>query len=83
MPGASLSRDIVLHRSAIHPRFEQYYFTLVEYGRGFRPHFVVVSVCPNDFGDEFEVVKGAGDDWDACSTGTTRISRARARRASL
>ena len=30
---------------------EQYYYSLLEYGERFRPHFVVVSVCPNDFGD--------------------------------
>jgi hypothetical protein len=37
---------------------EQYYFTLVEFGERFRPHFVVVSVCPNDFGDGQSVMRG-------------------------
>ena len=43
---------------------EQYYATLAEYGPRFRPHFVVVSVCPNDFGDAMDVILGKGDDWD-------------------
>jgi hypothetical protein len=43
---------------------EQYYHTLVEYGARFRPHFVVVSVCPNDFGDGDDVLQGRGNDWD-------------------
>jgi hypothetical protein len=29
---------------------EQYFATLQEYGPRFRPHFVVISVCPNDVG---------------------------------
>src|SRR5262245_8153856 len=40
---------------------EQYYYTLREYGERFRPHFVVVSVCPNDFGDGMAVMSGHGD----------------------
>jgi hypothetical protein len=43
---------------------EQYDFTLKEYGDRFRPHFVVVSVCPNDFGEELDVLSGGGDGWD-------------------
>ncbi|MEO6810334.1 MAG: hypothetical protein ABI353_14555 [Isosphaeraceae bacterium] len=43
---------------------EQYYYSLLEFGDRFRPRFVVVSVCPNDFGDEWEVLAGRGDDWD-------------------
>jgi hypothetical protein len=43
---------------------EQYFHTLKEYGERFRPHFVVVSVCPNDFGNGNEVMAGRGDDWD-------------------
>jgi hypothetical protein len=43
---------------------EQYYFSLREYGPRFQPHFVVVSVCPNDFGDDWDVISGKGDDWD-------------------
>src|SRR5262249_26323737 len=42
----------------------QYFFTLKEYGAQFRPQFVVVSVCPNDFGNEADVLAGRGDDWD-------------------
>lgn len=34
---------------------EQYYHTLIEYGDRFAPHVVVVSVCPNDFGRDYDV----------------------------
>jgi len=43
---------------------EQYYYSLLEYGERMRPHFVVVSVCPNDFGDGSETLNGAGDWYD-------------------
>ena len=43
---------------------EQYYFTLCEYGDQMRPEFVVVSVCPNDFGDGPAVLRGEGDWFD-------------------
>lgn len=43
---------------------EQYYHSLIEYGERFRPHFVVLSVCPNDFGPGGDVMAGRGDDWD-------------------
>ena len=35
---------------------EQYYYTLVEYGRKFPPQFVVVSIFANDFGGDVEAV---------------------------
>jgi len=40
---------------------EQYYYTLLAYGDRVRPSFVVVSVCPNDFGDGWAVLRGEGD----------------------
>ncbi len=41
---------------------EQYYYSLVAFADRFRPHFVVVSVFPNDFGGVSAVVdRGAGD----------------------
>lgn len=43
---------------------EQYYYSLKEYGDRFKPQFVVISVCPNDFGDGWAVLTGAGDWWD-------------------
>jgi hypothetical protein len=43
---------------------EQYHATLQEYGPRFRPQFVVVSLCPNDFGNEAEVMAGGGADWE-------------------
>ena len=44
---------------------EQYYYSLVEYGDRFRPHFVVVSVFGNDFAGQIDdvVTLGKGD-WD-------------------
>ncbi len=43
---------------------EQYYYTLAEYGERVKPQFVVVSVCPNDFGEGMEVLRGRGDWFD-------------------
>ena len=43
---------------------EQYYFSLCEYGERMRPQFVVVSVCPNDFGDGPAVLAGEGNWFD-------------------
>ncbi|MDG3003480.1 SGNH/GDSL hydrolase family protein [Paludisphaera mucosa] len=40
---------------------EQYYYALREYGERMKPHFVVVSVCPNDFGEGFDILKGRAD----------------------
>ena len=40
---------------------EQYYYSLEEFGPRMRPHFVVVSVCPNDFGTEFDILAGRPD----------------------
>jgi hypothetical protein len=42
---------------------EQYYYSLLEFADRFPAHFVVVSVCSNDFGDLFEVLRGKAD-WD-------------------
>ncbi len=39
---------------------EQYYYTFMEYIERFRPHFIVMSVCHNDFGDDQEVLSGKG-----------------------
>jgi hypothetical protein len=44
---------------------EQYYHTLVAFADRFRPHFVVVSVFANDFGDMVNLgTKGQGD-WES------------------
>jgi hypothetical protein len=42
---------------------EQYYYSLLAFVERFHPHFVVVSVFANDFGDIYEVANGHGD-WD-------------------
>ena len=42
---------------------EQYYYTLVQYGKRFAPRFVVVSFFANDFGDFQQALEGKGD-WE-------------------
>ncbi len=42
---------------------EQFFYTLREYGDRFRPQFVVLSLCPNDFGDIADALAGRGD-WE-------------------
>jgi hypothetical protein len=42
---------------------EQYYHSLVAFADRFRPQFIVVSICSNDFGEPFEVLQGNGE-WD-------------------
>lgn len=53
---------------------EQYFHTLREYGPRFDPHFVVVSVCPNDLGDENDVLQGRSDDLDEAAYWLDRIA---------
>ena len=53
---------------------EQYYYTLVEYYDRFRPQFVVVSVCPNDFGDGRLRDARAAATGPRGNTGSTRSS---------
>ncbi len=43
---------------------EQYYYTLVEYGRRFPPQFVIVSIFANDFGGDVESVLHGNGDWE-------------------
>jgi hypothetical protein len=54
-------RASVLNTGHIGYSPEQYYFTLREYFERFRPHAVVLSVCPNDFGNALAVLAGKGD----------------------
>ena len=42
---------------------EQYYYTLVEFGRRFPPQFVVVSIFANDAGGDVEGVLHGNADW--------------------
>jgi hypothetical protein len=43
---------------------EQYYYTLLEFGRRFPPQFVVVSIFANDFGGDVESVFQGNGDWE-------------------
>lgn len=54
---------------------EQYYYTLLEYGDRVKPRFVVVSVCPNDFGDGAAVLRGQGDWFDEARHWLAEIRR--------
>ena len=60
---------------------EQYYYSLVEFGDRFRPHFVVVCVFGNDFaGDIDDVLTHGQGDWDEAKywlDKTIALSRAR------
>lgn len=40
---------------------EQYFHTLEEYADRFKPHFIVMSFCANDFGDGGAAFHGLGD----------------------
>ena len=42
---------------------EQYYYTMLALAERIRPHFVVVSVCANDFGNFFDAVSKGVADW--------------------
>jgi hypothetical protein len=52
---------------------EQYYHTLVEYIDRFHPHFVVLSVFSNDFGDHMDVIERGTGDWEEARYWTDRI----------
>jgi hypothetical protein len=59
---------------------EQYYATLMAYVDRFHPHFVVVNVFSNDFGDAHKALQGRAD-WDEGLYWLNRISElCRARR---
>jgi hypothetical protein len=60
---ALASRVAILNTGHIGYSLEQYYHTLLEYFDRFRPQFVLVSICPNDFGDADAVMNGRGGDW--------------------
>jgi hypothetical protein len=54
-------RVSVLNTGHIGYSLEQYYHTLLEYYDRFRPQFIVVGVCPNDFGETYAVLTGKND----------------------
>ena len=53
---------------------EQYYYSLLAFADRFSPHFVVVSVFANDFGEGNEVWHGKGD-WDEGKYWLDRIAQ--------
>jgi hypothetical protein len=53
---AAIRRDLgvpvsILNTGTLGYSIEQYYYSLLAFYDRFRPHFVVVSICNNDFGD--------------------------------
>jgi len=62
---------------------EQYYYTLVEYGRLFPPQFVVVSVFANDFGGDIVAVRNGKGDWEEARHWLWRIREYCQRRNAL
>ena len=72
-PSRNLERDLsarwglktcVLNTGNVGYSPEQYFHALKYYYPRLKPHFVVLSVCPNDFGDDFAVLAGTGEDWE-------------------
>jgi lysophospholipase L1-like esterase len=57
------SRVSILNTGHLGYSPEQYYFSLLAFLKRFRPHFVVVSVFVNDFGDTAEALLGNAD-WE-------------------
>jgi hypothetical protein len=57
------SRVAILNTGHIGYSLEQYYHTLLEYFDQFHPTFVLVSICPNDFGDALPILHGQDGDW--------------------
>ncbi len=54
---------------------EQYYYSLVDFADRFRPHFVVVSVFTNDFGDIHQVATRGRGDWGEGKYWLDKIAR--------
>jgi hypothetical protein len=73
---AHLKRDVsILNTGHLGYAPAQYFRTLRALGDRMRPHFVVVSVCPNDFGDEHAVLAGKGDDWPEATYWISEIAQ--------
>ena len=61
--GRLATRVSVLNTGVMGYSPEQYYYTLTAFVDRFRPHFVVVSVYANDFGNALSVVSRGVGDW--------------------
>ena len=58
------TRASILNAGVLGYSPEQYYYSLLAFADRFRPHFVVVSVFTNDFGDLYEVATRGRGDWE-------------------
>jgi lysophospholipase L1-like esterase len=54
---------------------EQYYFSLMAFADRFRPHLVVISICPNDFGNEWAATREGKGDWQEGKYWLDKIAR--------
>lgn len=62
---AELGQSVsILNTGHLGYSIEQYFQTLLAYGDRFQPHFVVVAVFANDFGDAEAVLSRGEGDWD-------------------
>jgi len=57
------TRVSILNTGVLGYSTEQYYHSLIAFADRFRPHFVVVSVSSNDFGNLVDVVTRGTGDW--------------------
>ena len=63
LQGRLKTRVSILNTGVMGYSPEQYYYSLTAFADRFRPHFVVVSVFPNDFGSILDVVTRGEGDW--------------------
>ncbi len=68
------TRTSVLNTGHLGYSPEQYYYSLLAFADRFEPHFVVVSMFANDFGDLYEAEMGKGD-WEEAKYWFEAIAR--------
>ena len=64
LQGHLKTRVSILNTGVLGYSPEQYYHSLLTFAERFQPHFVVVSLFTNDFGDLHEVATKGRGDWD-------------------
>jgi lysophospholipase L1-like esterase len=63
LQGRLKRRASILNTGVLGYSPEQYYHSLIAFADRFRPHFVVVSLCANDFGNIFDATSQGVGDW--------------------
>jgi hypothetical protein len=64
LQGHLKTRVSILNTGVLGYSPEQYYYSLMEFAGRFPPHFVVVSLFTNDFGDLHDVASKGQGDWE-------------------